>query len=259
MQSRNTQERLAFEASIRSSAVAYSVHLFVGRGHWERHNALSLSEVVETGKAMKAAYPNCQADPIFYAIESSGHSTTINPFEAGDDIMIKTETKTPEGKRAAATIAKRAQRAAQKAKSVAQTPEAQAVTKAAPADAAPPATAKRKRKTPTDRMREIEAAKSVPKVQKVSKEKGALRAPVGKRADIQAAAARGELPKAPDFSAETHKRWRATLATVVKAAEAGDIKALRAVKVEPISSSRKAIDTYRNLCVTALEAQKKAA
>ena len=136
--------------------------------------------------------------------------------------MIKTETNTPEEKRGA-----------QKAK--------------------------RKRKTPTDRMREIEAAKSVPKVQKVSKEKGALRAPVGKRADIQAAAARGELPKAPDFSAETHKRWRATLATVVKAAEAGDIKALRAVKVEPISSSRKAIDTYRNLCVTALEAQKKAA
>ena len=222
MQSRNTQERLAFEASIRSSAVAYSVHLFVGRGHWERHNALTLSEVVETGKAMKAAYPNCQADPIFYAIESSGHSTTINPFEAGDDRMIKTETNTPEEKRGA-----------QKAK--------------------------RKRKTPTDRMREIEAAKSAPKVQKAAEEKAAPQAPGGKRADIQAAAARGELPKAPDFSAETHKRWRATLATVVKAAEAGDIKALRAVKVEPISSSRKAIDTYRNLCVTALEAQKKAA
>lgn len=79
--------------------------------------------------------------------------------------------------------------------------------------------------------------------------------PQGKRASILEALQRGELPPAPDFSAETHKRFRAKLAEVIAAAEAGDIAALRAFEINPVSSSPKAIDRYRLRAILALEAR----
>jgi hypothetical protein len=79
---------------------------------------------------------------------------------------------------------------------------------------------------------------------------------VGKRAQIEADAKAGKLPTTPDFSAKTHERFRGKLAEVVKLAKAGDVKALKAFKVNPISSSPKAIDRYRNLAVMALEANR---
>lgn len=81
-------------------------------------------------------------------------------------------------------------------------------------------------------------------------------AKIGKRAATVDAAQRGELPPAPDFSAETHKRFRAKLAQVVAAAEAGDIDALRAFEINPVSSSPKAIAKYRDLAVIAIRARK---
>lgn len=69
------------------------------------------------------------------------------------------------------------------------------------------------------------------------------------------AAARGELPEPPDFSANTHKPFRSKLAKLTELAEAGDIEGLKAVEIKPTSSSPKALDRYRNLCVTALEAR----
>lgn len=86
----------------------------------------------------------------------------------------------------------------------------------------------------------------------------ATKAP-GKRAATLEAAQRGEMPTAPDFSAETHKRFRAKLAEVVAAAEAGDIAALQAFDIKPISSSPKAIAKYRDLAVIALEARRASA
>lgn len=83
----------------------------------------------------------------------------------------------------------------------------------------------------------------------------AAKAAPGKRAAILEAAQRGELPAAPDFTAETHKRFRAKLAEVVAAAEAGDLAALRAFEIKPVSSSPKAIIKYRDLAVIALEAR----
>ncbi|MFO1156638.1 MAG: hypothetical protein U1E43_07675 [Rhodospirillales bacterium] len=68
-------------------------------------------------------------------------------------------------------------------------------------------------------------------------------------------AARGELPPAPDFSAETHKRYRAKLAALVAMAEAGDLAGLQAAAINPISSSPKAMAKYRDLCVAALRAR----
>ena len=76
-----------------------------------------------------------------------------------------------------------------------------------------------------------------------------------KTREAQEAAARGELPSPPDFSAETHKRFRPKLAELEALVKAGDVAALKAYPINPISTSPKALDRYRNLAVTALEAK----
>jgi hypothetical protein len=63
------------------------------------------------------------------------------------------------------------------------------------------------------------------------------------------------LPQAPDFSKPTHARFRTKLAQVVGLAEAGDIAALQAFEINPVSSSPKAIARYRDLCVIAITAR----
>ena len=75
-------------------------------------------------------------------------------------------------------------------------------------------------------------------------------------APLEAAAQAGELPAPPDFSAPTHARFRTRLGQIVALAEAGDIAGLRAVVINPVSSSPKALARYRDLCITALEARK---
>jgi len=72
-------------------------------------------------------------------------------------------------------------------------------------------------------------------------------------------AAKGKVPPPMDWSADTHTRFRPILADIVKAAKAGDVKALRAIKINPVSSSPKAADRYRGLCIKALTASKKSA
>lgn len=79
--------------------------------------------------------------------------------------------------------------------------------------------------------------------------------PAGRRAEIAANAAKGILPPVPDFSAETHRRFRGKLAEVVRLVEAGDVAALKAVEIKTYSSSPKAIARYRDLAVQALEAR----
>lgn len=80
-------------------------------------------------------------------------------------------------------------------------------------------------------------------------------APKGKRAAEQAAAEAGTIPAAPDFSAETHKRFRGKLAELVALVEAGDVEKLEAYPINPVSSSPKALDKFRKLAVIALKAQ----
>jgi hypothetical protein len=77
----------------------------------------------------------------------------------------------------------------------------------------------------------------------------------GRRKAAEEAAARGELPAPPDFSADTHKPYRAKLAKAVAMAEAGDVAGLRAMVINPTSTSPKALARYRDLAVIALEAR----
>ena len=78
---------------------------------------------------------------------------------------------------------------------------------------------------------------------------------VGKRQAILDQAQTGALPLAPDFSKPTHARFRAKLAQIVALAEAGDIAALQAFEINPVSSSPKAMARFRDLCVIAISAR----
>lgn len=69
------------------------------------------------------------------------------------------------------------------------------------------------------------------------------------------AVSRGELPTPPDFTAETHKPYRAKREKLIALAEAGDIEGLRAFAINPTSTSPKALIRYRDLAIRALEAR----
>ena len=78
---------------------------------------------------------------------------------------------------------------------------------------------------------------------------------VGKRQAILDQARTGVLPPAPDFSKQTHARFRAKLAQIVALAEASDIAGLQAFEINPVSSSPKAMARFRDLCVIAITAR----
>jgi hypothetical protein len=80
----------------------------------------------------------------------------------------------------------------------------------------------------------------------------------GKRKAAEEAAARGEMPAPPDFTAGTHKPYRAKLAKLIALAEAGDAAGLRAFPINPVSTSPRALARFRDLAVAALEARAKA-
>ena len=115
-----------------------------------------------------------------------------------------------------------------------------------------PMKTKAKRKSTAKRAAKPASSKKAPKT--AAKQASSQRS-LGQRAAIEAAAREGKLPEPPDFSAETHKRFRNKLASVVNLAKAGDLKSLRSFEINPVSSSPKAIARYRDLCVIALEAQ----
>ena len=85
---------------------------------------------------------------------------------------------------------------------------------------------------------------------------GPMRRTRSRYAPLEEAAKLGELPAPPDFRAATHARFRARLGQITALAEAGDVAGLRAIAINPVSSSPKAMLRYRNLCITALEARK---
>lgn len=73
--------------------------------------------------------------------------------------------------------------------------------------------------------------------------------------DVEAKARQGELPPPPDFSAPTHARFRAKLAALVELAGKADATGLRAIPINPVSSSPKALARYRDLAARAIESR----
>ncbi len=77
----------------------------------------------------------------------------------------------------------------------------------------------------------------------------------GKRRAIIEQAQVGALPAAPDFSKPTHARFRAKLASLVALAEANDVDGLKAVVINPVSTSPKAMARYRDCAILAIVAR----
>jgi hypothetical protein len=101
-----------------------------------------------------------------------------------------------------------------------------------------------------------QAAEPAPIVEQSAEPAPAPSAPRRRRdADIEAKARQGELPPPPDFSAPTHARFRAKLAALVELAGKADATGLRAISINPVSSSPKALARYRDLAVLAIEAR----
>jgi hypothetical protein len=101
-----------------------------------------------------------------------------------------------------------------------------------------------------------QAVEPAPDTEQVTRPAAAPSAPRRRKdADIEAKALQGELPPPPDFSAPTHARFRAKLAALVEMAGKADVTGLRAIPINPISSSPKALARYRDLAVLAIEAR----
>lgn len=99
-------------------------------------------------------------------------------------------------------------------------------------------------------------AEPAPVVEKSAEPALAPCAPRRRRdADIECKARQGELPPPPDFSAPTHARFRAKLAALVELAGKADATGLRAMAINPVSSSPKALARYRDLAELAIEAR----
>lgn len=297
-------DRLAFEAAIRANAVSYRVHLFLGRGQYDRADTNTLEEAVTIGAAMKAVHPTCQALPIYYAIEASGHATTVTPAQFNEETKMIKSTLTAEltATRSAEAIAaekKERKLAAQRTrrenqKKAAGAPETEPVAFLAPGsvepapepivEAAAPARAgvEKSRAAALTAARlvygdkavagtdfsvtktargdfawgPVETAQPLPRAARATRKaaRAASKPPTAKRAAALEAAERGELPTPPDFSADTHKRFRDPLAEIVKMVEASDVAGLEANTVQPLSSSRVALCRYRDLAIVALKA-----
>lgn len=115
-------------------------------------------------------------------------------------------------------------------------------------------TMSKKSKSKASKSRKPAKAAKAPKAPKVAKP-----ASTGERArypwgEAEETAKAGRVPAVPDFSAPTHARFLPILKEVTDAAKAKDVAALRKIKIATISSSPKAIDRYRKLCITALTA-----
>lgn len=128
----------------------------------------------------------------------------------------------------------------------------------APAEPAPPSAAPGPsiEIAPTTEAEPAAAAKPIVEANETNSELAA--GPSARRcrdADIEAKARQGELPPPPDFSAPTHARFRAKLAALVELAGKADATGLRAVSINPVSSSPKALARYRDLAVLAIEAR----
>lgn len=71
---------------------------------------------------------------------------------------------------------------------------------------------------------------------------------------IIADAKKGIMPDIPDFRAATHARYRGKLAQIVALVEKRDIDSLKAMSINPTSTSPKMMARYRELCLVALGA-----
>lgn len=220
----------AYAAAIIENATRFTASLFLGTGEYANAEAATRPEIEAAAEKLVADHPNAKAKPILKAFDADGNQTVISG--AGFNAKAKAKAK----------------------------------AKAEKALKGPAAILADLGNAPTSLTETARPKGKAPKAEKPAKPAKAPKAPKaaapekhGKRAEILASAEAGILPAKPDFSAATHARFRKRLDEIAALVEKGDVKALKAFPINPISSSPKAMDKYRNLAVIALEAQRKAA
>lgn len=228
----------AANAAIIANAVRFDLALFLGVGRYARASADTLADARREAANLATLHPNGRR-ALIYAIDASGRSALVT-----DDIP------TEEKESAMKTYAKKFN-ALRAAKAAGHKPDEVEIIKTkdgftfrVKATEAAPKRAKTAKAEVVTKTNRKAATKS---------EAPATRARDGKRAAVEAAAREGKLPEPPDFSAETHKRFRPKLAKLTEMAKAGDIEGLRAMEINPVSTSPRAMQRYRDLCVIALE------
>lgn len=229
-------------ANIVAAAVRFDIALFLGVGRYATDTAATLEQARAKADRLVAMHPNGRR-PLIYGVTADGRSGLV------------TETcLPPKEENPMKTYAKKfnAQRAA---KAAGHSPDDVEIFKVKDGY-----TFRLKGATPAEGSAQAAKAEATPKKGRkgrkaAGKPEAVVARPLGKRAAIEAAAREGKLPGPPDFSAETHKRFRNKLQNVIDLAKAGDLKGLRAFEINPVSSSPKAIARYRDLCVIALEAR----
>ncbi len=224
-------------ANIVAAAVRFDIALFLGVGRYATDSAATLEEARAKAARLVAMHPNGRR-PLIYGVTADGRSGLVTETHMSMEDPMKTYAKKFNAQRAA--------------KAAGHSPDDVEIVKTKDGY-----TFRVKAGKPAEET--VQAAKAEGSAKKGRKPAGkpeaAATRPLGKRAAIEAAAREGKLPAPPDFSAETHKRFRNKLQSVIDLAKAGDLKGLRAFEINPVSSSPKAIARYRDLCVIALEAR----
>lgn len=245
----------AANAQVIANAVRFDLALFLGVGRFARASAGNLADARREAKRLAALNPNGRR-ALIYAIDANGRSALVTddiPTEARETAM-KTYAKKFNAQRAAKAAGHELDQVEIVKTKDGFTYRVKGGTPAVHindlAGSDHPVA-----KANADSWNAIPAVKRAGKTAAKPKAGSVAPRPLGKRAEIEAAAREGKLPEPPDFSAETHKRFRNKLASVVELARASDLKGLRAFEINPVSSSPKAIARYRDLCVIALEAR----
>ena len=239
---RNPHPADVANANIVAAAVRFELALFLGVGRYATDSAATLEEARAKAARLVAMHPNGRR-PLIYGVTADGRSGLVTEtcISIKEDNPMKTYAKKFNAQRAA--------------KAAGHSPDDVEIVKTKDGY-----TFRVKGGIPAEKSPQAAKANGAPRKGRkgrkpAGKPEAAETRPLGKRAAIEAAAREGKLPEAPDFSAETHKRFRNKLQSVIDLAKAGDLKGLRAFEINPVSSSPKAIARYRDLCVIALEAR----
>jgi hypothetical protein len=264
----------AFHEKIVREAVRFDISLFLGSGRFAHATAATLDEARAQADRLRAEHPNGRGAMI-YAVNAAGRTGLVTSQLMKELTMSKTEKKTTAKKAAPkagpkllAEVINKPIKEHRAKKSAKPTPAPEAgkgpvtVANLAAIKAAEAACDDKPTIRSVESLTQKKARERAAKAEKPAKAngKGDKQAkadkPLGKRAAIEAACRSGKMPTIPDFSADTHKRFRPKLDEVVAMAKAGDLKGLKSYKYKGfVSTSPKAILRYRDLCVMALEAK----
>jgi hypothetical protein len=237
-----TKVHPADEAAARliAGAERFEIALFRGQGSYAKARAATLDEARAAAARLEAEVANGRP-ALIYALDAGGRSALVTPatFQATEMHAMQ---KTYSSKFNAQRAAERAGIAPDRIE-VEKTPEG-FVWREKPAATAPaPA--------PAPRAKGRRPAAAKPAAEPKRRRRTSYES-------LEVDARAGKLPEAPDFSAATHARFRNKLARLVELAGAGDVAGLKAVEINPVSSSPRAMARYRDLCVTAIEARAEA-